>query len=183
MSQFLAEILNESVPNNFSYLELGCYIKTNFNKVNMYNKECVDIHSKFNPTYVMPTDQFFEQNKKTYDIVFIDANHDLEYVVRDFNNSLKIANKIIVMHDMYPPNEEQTASGYCSDSYKYLLHMEEYGIEHYTFNDDFGLTFVFPPFKAVEFNKIKQYTYSELVCANVKRYNRQEIISIIKGKI
>lgn len=183
MSQFLAEILNESVPNNLSYLELGCYIKTNFNKVNMSNKECVDIHSKFNPTYVMPTDDFFKQNKKRYDIVFIDANHDLEYVVRDFNNATNITNKIIVMHDMYPPNEEQTASGYCSDSYKYLLYMEENNIEHFTFNDDFGLTFVFPYFVNVDINNIKQYSYADLLNANVKRYNRSEIISIIKGRI
>jgi hypothetical protein len=184
MSLFLADILNESISdNNTSYLELGCYIKANFNKVKFNNKECVDTQHRFFPTYVMTTDDFFKQNKKKYDIVFIDANHDLPDVVRDYNNAVNICNKMIVFHDMFPPNEEQTASGYCSDSYKLLNYFKENKIETFTLNTDFGLTVIFPSFPHVNYDDIKQISYQQLLDADIKTYTKTEIVNIVKIKI
>ena len=39
------------------------------------------------------SDDFFKTNKKTYDLIYIDADHSYEAVVRDINNSLQILNK------------------------------------------------------------------------------------------
>ena len=184
MSLFLADILNSSLADTtLSYLELGCYIKTNFNKVKLPNKECVDTERRFNPTYAMTTDSFFAQNKKKYDIVFIDANHDLPFVVRDYNNARNICNKMIVFHDMYPPNEQQTLPGYCSDSYKLLSHFATNNIECFTLNDDFGLTIMFPNFDNVDYSSINQLSYSEFIDLKVKTYNKNEMVDIIKTHI
>ena len=180
MSAFLADILNVAIKDkSLSYLELGCYIKYNFNNVNFNNKECVDIHAKFDPTYIMTTDNFFLQNKKRYDIIFIDANHDLPFVVNDYINSIKICNKMIVFHDMFPPNQLETASGYCSDSYKLLAHFKKNNIECFTLNCDCGLTFLFPKFPIIEYSNIEHISYDTLLSLNIEKYTKEEIINIL----
>lgn len=58
-------------------------------------------------TFKMTSDEFFAQNKNTYDIVFIDGLHIYEQVVRDIENSLRILNDrgSIVVHDCNPVDE------------------------------------------------------------------------------
>ena len=55
----------------------------------------------------MTSDDFFLQNKKMFDIVFIDGLHIEEQVEKDIKNSLAIlaANGTIVVHDCNPPTE------------------------------------------------------------------------------
>lgn len=56
------------------------------------------------PTHEMSSDEFFAQNKKTFDVIFIDGMHEAGYVERDINNSLSCLNDggYIVCHDMNP---------------------------------------------------------------------------------
>lgn len=66
------------------------------------------------------TNQFFLNNTRIFDVIFIDANHNYNNVLEDFKNSMKIleTDGIVFMHDSYPPNIESTSPGYCSDCYR-----------------------------------------------------------------
>jgi len=69
--------------------------------------------------YHMSTDQFFEQNQNKFDMVFIDACHNIDFVIRDVMNSIKILtnNGLILLHDTYPVTREMTSPSLCSNSY------------------------------------------------------------------
>ena len=94
-----------------SYLELGTATGSCFEQINIKKKVCVDIERKYKGlNYHMSCDEFFMQNKETYDIIFIDANHEDEYVWRDIQNALQVLNwnGIIVCHDCNPQKEQHT---------------------------------------------------------------------------
>lgn len=86
-----------------SYLEIGVFNGDNFNKIRCLLKESVD--PEFPATYRMTSDQFFEQNKRDYDIVFIDGLHTSEQAYKDIQNAVKIATNFIVVHDCNPLTE------------------------------------------------------------------------------
>lgn len=52
------------------------------------------------------SDEFFSDNKETFDLVFIDGLHTEEQVSRDVDNALKVLNKdgLIILHDCMPPD-------------------------------------------------------------------------------
>ena len=54
---------------------------------------------------LMLTEEFFKINKEKFDIIYIDAGHDLPNVINDYNNSIKCLknNGVIIIHDLYPP--------------------------------------------------------------------------------
>jgi len=70
--------------------------------------------------YEGSTDSFFEQNTKTFDMIFIDADHSHLAVAKDLSNALKVLNKhgVIVMHDMDPASDELFDPTRCGDCYK-----------------------------------------------------------------
>lgn len=68
--------------------------------VDMASPQNTEGFTFFNST----TDAFFKNNSKKFDVVFIDACHRIDYVKRDFENSLNTLNKngIIILHDVDP---------------------------------------------------------------------------------
>ena len=140
------------LTNCQSYLELGVEHGENITEIKDSVKLCVGVD--INPInnidniffYQMTTDEFFYRNDKTFDIIFIDANHNFEQVKKDFNNSLKILNQygIIILHDTDPMTEELTDSKYCHDSYKivdYILSKRKLNIITFPIQET-GMTFV-----------------------------------------
>lgn len=106
---FRYDIINTLIEKNGykSYLEIGvrnpneCY-----NLINCELKHGVDpmVEGEYPVTFKMTSDEFFEINKLTYDIIFIDGLH-LDYQVElDIINSLKFLNDggTIVLHDCNP---------------------------------------------------------------------------------
>ena len=82
------------------YLELGIWDGQNINEISKHCEYCVgvDINSEYIKYFnyklkIMDTDTFFQENTDFFDIIFIDANHDFEFVQKDFDNSLKILNE------------------------------------------------------------------------------------------
>jgi hypothetical protein len=171
---------------DYSYLELGIYNNKNFNVIKCKNKYSVDTNGR--AMFTGTTDDYFAQlNKNTkFDIVFIDANHDYDYVLRDFNNSVKICNQWIILHDMVPPDKEHTNTKFCSDSYKVLHYIKNNtDLEVFTLDNNYGLTFVRMP--GVELNPDSysaNLSYEDFVSyiSGVKLYSNDEMKHILRGK-
>jgi len=94
-----------------SYLEIGVRLADeNFSHIKVPFKTGVDpgIEGYSEGTHKMTSDDFFKQNKDTFDLIFIDGLHESEQVLRDINSSLNILNNngIIICHDMNPKIKE-----------------------------------------------------------------------------
>lgn len=123
-SEFIKYIC--ALTNVKSYLELGVstgYCHHNISKIvdKAVGVDIIDNREfKSGDFYQMKTDDFFDKNVDKFDLIFIDANHDFEYVKKDFENSLKILNPngIIILDDTNPVYEYLTSPARCGDSYK-----------------------------------------------------------------
>jgi len=94
--------------NYRTYLEIGVDDKSqNFNKIRAEEKIGVDPNPSTHADFIMTSDDFFSQNKKNFDIIFVDGLHHADTAYRDIINSLKSLNPkgTIVCHDMNPLNE------------------------------------------------------------------------------
>lgn len=168
-----------------SYLELGIFDNSNFNKIKCKEKFSVDLNGQ--AMFTGTTDEYFHQlpKNKMFDIVFIDANHDYEYVLRDFNNAVEHTSKWILIHDMIPPTRKYIDSKYCSDSFKFLYFLlSNTKFKVYPMNNNFGLTFIeMPASKVFPSDDFKNLTYYEFVDYINERhlYSDNEIIEILRG--
>jgi len=89
--------------NNYkNYLEIGCDKNQLFSKVNIDNKIGVDPVSGGNVRKT--SDDFFKENKSSFDIVFIDGLHTYEQVKKDILNCVNclLDEGIILVHDCMP---------------------------------------------------------------------------------
>lgn len=182
-----SEIINNlSNIHNCSYLELGVRDNINFDKIHAKIKMSVDINgdAMFNGT----TDEYFASltPESKFDIIFIDACHDYEYVLRDFNNSVDHATQWILIHDMIPPSVKYTAPKFCSDSYKILYYMlKEEQFEIYPMDNNFGLTLIRMPAKKISphdyYTTISYDEFSDFI-KTVKLYSDDEIIKLLKDQ-
>lgn len=108
------DILNAAIQKYEykDYLEIGLDSGVCRDNVNVENKTTVDPSNVcVTPTHNMTSDDFFYQNKETYDIIFIDGLHEANQVYKDILNSLEILNKggMIFCHDMLPTSESVQA--------------------------------------------------------------------------
>ena len=89
------------------YLEIGMGPGKNFADITCDHKVCVDPTPTVPVTFSLTSDAFFEQNKDTYDVIFIDGLHWSEQVYKDIINSLNVLNDggYIICHDMNPHDE------------------------------------------------------------------------------
>lgn len=105
-----------STMDDPSYLEIGFGLGEVFESVTCKDKICCDpnpwdnVVAKFdaNPNCVLlSSDDFFAQNKKKFDFIFIDGHHEYDYVRRDFFNAMNALNEggYVMLHDCNPPNE------------------------------------------------------------------------------
>ena len=96
--------------NYKTYLEIGVQNGISFRAVELpvENKVGVDPDPFSEATVYTTSDEFFVENKKTFDIIFIDGLHEVDAVYRDINNALAILNEggIVVCHDMNPLTKE-----------------------------------------------------------------------------
>lgn len=184
----MSSIIINNLKNieNYSYLELGLGSGTNFNAICCKDKISVD-YSTSEATFQLTTDEYFAQLAPDvkFDITFIDANHDYDYVVRDFNNSIDRTNHWILMHDMIPPDEAASVSCYCGDSYKVLYHMLKYtNFTIYPMSTNFGFTLVKLPASKIELSdETKNLPYAEFraFMADKKLYSDSEIIELLQN--
>jgi predicted O-methyltransferase YrrM len=128
------------------YLELGVYECETFKFVEEVCDYCIGVDiqeascqdNNENIIWACSTDEFFEnksidkffedrqlKNKKV-DMVFIDACHKYENVLKDFENSLEVLSDggCIIIHDTDPVSDHYLHPGLCSDSHKIVKTIE-----------------------------------------------------------
>ena len=103
---YIIKSLSKFNLNTCKYLEIGVAKGNVFNIVPLpsMNKYGVDPNPNMAGNYRMTSDEFFQQNKAKFDVIFIDGLHSYEQCQRDCINSLKVINEngIIILHDFIP---------------------------------------------------------------------------------
>lgn len=139
-----------------SYLEVGCadggLVYRLLDKCPSLGRAVgVDIakHNRNNAPkatfFHLPSDDFFDQNKHTFDVVLVDGDHSAVQAFTDANNALSALspNGLVLMHDTWPPDAEHTRTGACGDAWKAAELLHDYENLHvFTFPVTFGLTLV-----------------------------------------
>ena len=141
------DIINKLIKSKKfkTYLEIGCQSDVNFSKIEIEKKIGVDPQS--GGTLRMTSDEFFSQNKDTFDLIFIDGLHIHEQVLKDINNSLNVLNEsgVILLHDCLPAKIwhqtiPQTHSSWNGDVWKSIVQSRtREDIDTYTIKADQGL--------------------------------------------
>jgi len=105
----LNNIIHEREHN--SYLEIGVETGITFKHIDIKNKLGVDPDPSYKGDDIIlkTSDDFFKENNKKFDIIFIDGMHQLEYVYNDFFNAIHCLtpNGSIVIDDVLPMNERE----------------------------------------------------------------------------
>ena len=98
------DLINQIIylKNFSSYLEIGCDDDHAFSKIKLEDKIGVDPSSGGN--FRGTSDDFFQQNRRKFDCIFIDGLHEYNQVKKDINNSLNYLNEggVIFVHDCMP---------------------------------------------------------------------------------
>ena len=132
-SEFIYQICLGLAIKPSSYLELGLREGKTFKKLSKLIPNCVGVDlsprnlNDYNRILTMSTNDFFSQNKETFDIIFIDADHKFESVKTDLLNAIKILNYdgMIFLHDTDPEADFLLQPRYCNDSYRILKYIYE----------------------------------------------------------
>jgi predicted O-methyltransferase YrrM len=114
--------------NAKTYLELGVYCGRTFSLMEDVVEKSVgvDINPNFTPKkgilFSSTTEDFFTVNRETFDLIFIDADHQFDSARNDLVSSLKVLNQfgVIAMHDTDPVRQELVDREFCGDSYRVL---------------------------------------------------------------
>ena len=128
-----------------NYLEIGCDKDQSFSKISVDTKVGVDPISGGNVRKT--SDDFFQDNKQNFDIIFIDGLHHYEQVKKDINNSLKFLNKngFILVHDCLPRTKAHQSipryrGSWNGDVWKAIVEARTWQeIETFTIKADHGL--------------------------------------------
>jgi len=145
------EIINQLITrhNYKTYLEIGVQFGHNFRDIKLPREHKVGVDIKkqildfeYSLDYETTSDEFFKQNTKTYDIIFIDGYHSFEQSYLDVTNALECLNPggTIVCHDCYPTTEELAGSNFMGTVYKTIvkLRMTRTDLKVFVVNTDCG---------------------------------------------
>ena len=91
-----------------SYLEIGKGDEASFNQIEVDYKVGIDTNSQRPNTTQPISDEFFEYNKETFDIIMVNGVHHVEQVYKDIVNALSVLSPdgYIICHDTLPTSED-----------------------------------------------------------------------------
>lgn len=151
------DIINKLIKDHgFShYLEIGFKDGNNFDRIKVQSKQAVDPAPELEAEYihVMTSDAFFDQNKETFDLVFVDGLHEAHQVRRDMINASKCLseNGCIVLHDMCPTSKEmqevpRKVKHWTGDCWRVMVGFRKKypEIVAYTHDRDYGVGVIWP---------------------------------------
>lgn len=158
-----------------SYLEIGIQYKYNWNLIKCQNMAGVEPAGDLEDDRIVKTtsDGYFATHTDTFDIIFIDGDHNAPTVSRDIANSLKVLNPggTIVLHDTYPPEESDVNPCRCGTVYQAVWQLRQQpGYDILTYQYDFGVCLVKPGQTGKTIHPVT--TYSDYVA------NAKEIINL-----
>ena len=134
-------ILRKSYEDCY-YLEIGCFDNKAFDTVPLPLNQKIGVDPFRGGTHKMTSDEFFSENKKFFDVIFIDGLHTYEQCSKDVINSMKFLNEngIIILHDMLPRSKTEETQEYSGDVWKvaYDLSKSE-NLQFYIANVDQGV--------------------------------------------
>ncbi|MBD3407213.1 MAG: hypothetical protein GF411_13925 [Candidatus Lokiarchaeota archaeon] len=126
------------------YLEIGVDQKHTWNEINVPNKVGVDPNAK--TTFKTKSDNFFKQNKDSFDIIFIDGFHERDQVLRDVYNSLECLNDngTIVLHDCNPREIKRLHPMWSGNVWEAvaILRSTRPDLSMYTIDEDTGMCII-----------------------------------------
>lgn len=176
-----SELINQIIKDNDykSYLEIGTQSAKNFKTIKCEVKHGVDpnVCSPYNVQ--LTSDEFFSQHTGTYDVIFIDGDHEAKQVKRDIVNSLLYLNKggAIILHDTIPQSEEmqrvpREQRVWTGDVWRAVLGFLEANpkVKFHTYRSDWGLTVIYPDNANLYF-ELTKITYEEFKQNEVKLLN------------
>lgn len=136
-------------------------------------------------THCMTTDEFFGLvDIPKFDVIFVDANHMWQHVLDDYNNAVNHLEPggIILAHDLVPPDAEHADNpGKCGDGYRMLDALRRCGFEHWTLDEDMGLT-VFPSPNLVPCNAVRPIPYPDFMAEiTPHRISLTQLIAKVTG--
>ena len=145
--EIIQNIITQQKYNN--YLEIGCDRNENSSKINIQNKVGVD--PLRGGTLRMTSNDFFKNNIKKFDLIFLDGLHTYEQTIKDIDNSLKILNErgVILIHDCLPKKiwnqiVPRMYGHWNGDVWKAIVHSRTYNYaDTYTCVADHGLGIIF----------------------------------------
>jgi hypothetical protein len=131
-----------------SFLEIGSFNNDTFDKIYCPKKIGVDPLRGGNVR--LTSDEFFQNNKLYFDIIFIDGLHLYEQVRKDFFNSLNFLNPggIILIHDCLPNKFRDQArlrshESWNGDCWKLIVELRTLDyIQLYTIIADHGVAII-----------------------------------------
>jgi hypothetical protein len=131
-----------------SFLEIGSFNNDTFDKIYCPKKIGVDPFRGGNVR--LTSDEFFQNNKLYFDIIFIDGLHLYEQVRKDFFNSLNFLNPggIILIHDCLPNKFRDQArlrshESWNGDCWKLIVELRTLDyIQLYTIIADHGVAII-----------------------------------------
>lgn len=144
------EIINSIIKkfNHRSYLEIGVFKGNNFKEIECEYKVGVDPDENSQATYKITSDEFFAENKKEFDCIFIDGSHVHPQPWHDMNNaraSLSFGGTIIV-HDLNPTSEiiqrvPRETKQWTGDGWKSWLELRSRAkhLEMFVIDTDYGV--------------------------------------------
>lgn len=154
--EVIVEIVKGCAFESFLEIGIGCGVLTG-----KLSQQCpmlkqitgVDIHDGDPPPpgvewiREVGSDDFFRDDGRTWDAIFIDGDHMRPQTDRDVINAMRVLNDdgLIFMHDTYPPNTDPHTTSWlvCGDVYKtYLALAERTDLEVVTLPLWCGLTIV-----------------------------------------
>jgi predicted O-methyltransferase YrrM len=135
--EHLASVLKPRV-----YVELGLYRCELFNRVIPYAQRLIGVDVAAEAGKWMAksdkvkfvnssTDEYaatLQAHPMSIDMLFIDADHSKEAVLRDFWNFFPFVSRheLIILHDTFPKNIDYTQPGFCADAYKAIEELSKY---------------------------------------------------------
>jgi len=152
--EFIASYIKPQI-----YVELGIYDCSTFYKVSEHVIDWsfgVDIKplkddKKINTTiYTETTEEFAkrwaDEIQEEIDLIFIDADHSKDAVLKDVDSFwpyIKPDTGLLILHDTWPLNKQQTAPGYSGDCYLATKEIvSKYSCELLTIPVPYGITLI-----------------------------------------
>jgi len=143
---FIVRALNKFKTNPM-YLEIGCDQNDVFNSIPVIHSNKIGVDPNSGGSHKMTSDDFFKQNDKSFDVIFIDGLHTYEQAQKDVINSLKILNTngVIFIHDLLPVDKidadrTRYLPGWSGDVWKVAIELSQSeGLDFKIVNIDTGV--------------------------------------------